>query len=80
LLDGAMTNCLFAQGIEAMTAELRVRYRFPVLAAEPLTVRAWQEPGRHGLLELRSEVTQAGTVKARAQARFIATPDRAPPG
>src|SRR5664280_728378 len=26
LLDGAMTNCLFARGIRGLTAELKVRY------------------------------------------------------
>ena len=30
LLDGAMTNCLFAHGIVAVTADLKVRFRHPV--------------------------------------------------
>jgi acyl-coenzyme A thioesterase PaaI-like protein len=71
LLDGAMTNCLFARGIRALTAELKVRYRAPVLAAEELKVRAWLESSRHGLFELRSEITQGGRLKARANGRFI---------
>lgn len=71
LLDGAMTNCLFARGIRAMTADLRIRYRFPVLAAEELTVRAWLESSYHGLLELRAEITQGGNVKTRAHGKFI---------
>jgi acyl-coenzyme A thioesterase PaaI-like protein len=74
LLDGAMTNCLFAQGIEALTAELRVRYRAPVLATEPLTVRAWRQSTRRGVFELRAEIAQSGTVKAWAQAKFIRSP------
>lgn len=75
LLDGAMTNCLFAQGIRAWTADLRVRYRSPVLAAEELTVRAWLESSHHSLFELRAEITQSGTVKARAHGRFIQPDD-----
>ena len=71
LLDGAMTNCLFAQDIRAMTAELRVRYRAPVLAAEEMTVRAWLESSHHGLFEMRAEITQSGSLKARAHGRFI---------
>jgi len=71
LLDGAMTNCLFARGIRALTAELRVRYRFPVLAAEELTVRAWLESSHHGLFEMRAEITQGASLKARANGRFI---------
>jgi acyl-coenzyme A thioesterase PaaI-like protein len=74
LLDGAMTNCLFVQGIRALTAELLVRYRGPVLATEQLTVRAWHESTRHGLYALRAELTQQGVVKAWAQAKFIRPP------
>ena len=71
LLDGAMTNCLFAQSIRALTAELRVRYQAPVLAEEELTVRAWLESSRHGLFELRAEITQRGNIKVRALGKFI---------
>jgi acyl-coenzyme A thioesterase PaaI-like protein len=73
LLDGAMTNCLFARGIRALTADLRVRYRLPVLAAEELKVRAWLESSRHGLLELRAEITQGRKVKAQAHGKFFQT-------
>jgi acyl-coenzyme A thioesterase PaaI-like protein len=71
LLDGAMTNCLFAQSIRAMTAELQVRYRDPVLSAEELQVRAWLDSTRHGIYKLSAEITQGGNLKARAQAKFI---------
>lgn len=71
LLDGAMTNCLFAQGIRALTGDLRVRYRSPVIAAEELTVRAGLESSWHELFELRAEITQCGDVKARAHGKFI---------
>ena len=40
LLDGAMTNCLFAHGVEGLTAELTVRYRDPVTACGTMTARA----------------------------------------
>jgi acyl-coenzyme A thioesterase PaaI-like protein len=71
LLDGAMTNCLFARGIQAMTAELRVRYHAEVAVADALTVRAQLESSHHGLLELRAEIQQGGQVKASAQGKFI---------
>ena len=73
LLDGAMTNCLFARGIRALTADLRVRYRSPVLAAEELTVRAWVESSWHELFNLQAELTQAGQIKARAEGKFMRT-------
>jgi acyl-coenzyme A thioesterase PaaI-like protein len=71
LLDGAMTNCLFAHGVRAMTAELKVRYHDPVLSAEELHIRAWLESTRHGIWSLRATLTQNGSVKARAQAKFL---------
>lgn len=71
LLDGAMVNCLFASGLRALTVELRVRYHAPVAAAEPVTLRAWREPSRHGLHHLRAELTQAGTVKIRGEGKFM---------
>jgi acyl-coenzyme A thioesterase PaaI-like protein len=74
LLDGAMTNCLFAQGIQALTGDLHVRYRSPVRVAEELTVRAWVESSWHELFHLAGEITQAGELKARAQGKFMRTP------
>lgn len=73
MLDGAMTNCLFAHGIRAVTAELKVRYLAPVMSAESVNVRAWleEESSRHGLFLLRGEINQGGNVKARAQSKFV---------
>ena len=39
-LDGAMTNCLFAHGVQALTAELTVRYREPVVVPGKITTHA----------------------------------------
>lgn len=71
LLDGAMTNCLFARGIRALTGDLHVRYRSPVRVAEELIVRAWVESSWHELFHLAAEITQAGELKARAQGKFM---------
>ena len=49
LLDSAMTQCLFAQGCQAFTAELTVRYRQPVAAADRLIIRAWLVDSRRPL-------------------------------
>ena len=40
LLDGAMTNCLFAHGIVAVTAEMNVRFRHPIKLGLPLLLKA----------------------------------------
>lgn len=79
LLDAAMTNCLFARGRVAVTAELRVRYREPVHAQQPVTVRAWLEQSHLSLHQLRAELIQDGGVKASATAKFLERPGRGVP-
>ena len=71
LLDGAMTNCLFARGIRALTVELKVRYHAGVVAAEESLLRAWMEDDTSGLFQLRAELRQGGTVKANATGKFM---------
>jgi uncharacterized protein (TIGR00369 family) len=70
-LDGAMTHCLFALGRTAVTAELNVRYRRPVLTGRPATVRAWLERDLAPLYLLRAELVQDGVVQAEATAKFM---------
>ena len=71
LLDGAMTNCLFAHGIVAVTADLRVRFRHPVRtdASSRITARItrFSSPLHVGEAELEQE----GRVKARAVGKFM---------
>jgi acyl-coenzyme A thioesterase PaaI-like protein len=74
LLDGAMTNCLFAHHQRALTAELKVRYHMEVKAAEEVILRAWLEDCCHGLFRMQAELIQGGRVKASASARFIRKP------
>jgi len=71
LLDGAMTNCLFAQGWLALTVELKVRYHVSVEASEELSVRAWLVDEAHGLYHLRAELSQGSRVKASATGKFM---------
>lgn len=76
LLDGAMTQCLFAHGHEAVTAEITVRYRHPVATADSLLVRAWLSRQRAALYCLRAELRQGGRVNAAAEGKFVARPGR----
>jgi acyl-coenzyme A thioesterase PaaI-like protein len=71
LLDGAMTNCLFARGIEALTAELKVRYREPIAVENEVTTLAWLAETYGRLHLLRGELRQDGRIKALAQGKFI---------
>jgi acyl-coenzyme A thioesterase PaaI-like protein len=77
LLDGAMTNCLFAQGSVAMTAELKVRYRKPVLIGQEMIIRAWITRSQPPLHLLEAELKQEGCIKAIASAKFLQPNDRA---
>jgi acyl-coenzyme A thioesterase PaaI-like protein len=70
LLDGAMTHCLFARRIIAVTAELTVRYVLPVQTCHPASIRAWIVKASPRLHILSSELVQDGEVRAKAQAKF----------
>jgi acyl-coenzyme A thioesterase PaaI-like protein len=70
LLDAAMTNCLFNQGIEALTGDLRVRFLKPVPCTVSLDIRAWVETSLPPLYQLRAELVYGETVMARAEATF----------
>jgi len=71
LLDSAMTNCMFAHGIPAVTAKLTVRFRDPVTANTTATVRAWIERSSSMLYVLNAELVQDEQVKAAAVGRFM---------
>jgi len=74
LLDGAMTNCLFAHGHTALTGELKVRYKRLIATNLPVTVRGWIERSSSRLHVLRAEARQEGQVKATATGKFMDSP------
>ena len=76
LLDGAMTNCLFAHGHIAMTAELKVRYRKPIFIGQEVLIRAWITRSQAPLHLLEAELKQEGCVKAIASAKFFEPNER----
>ena len=72
LLDAAMANALFSIGVVAVTAELDVRYRAPVVLERGVVVRGRVEKTTaHPLYYVRGEVEQDRKVVARASARFL---------
>ena len=74
LMDGAMTNCMFAQGVPVVTAELNVRFRHPVATDKAATVRAWVDQSSPPLYLLKAEVAQAEQIKATACGKFMEYP------
>jgi acyl-coenzyme A thioesterase PaaI-like protein len=71
LLDGAMTNCLFAHGCSAMTAELKIRYRHPVAIDVPVQVCASLVGSVHSLHQLNAQLTQQDGVKVTTTGKFM---------
>jgi len=71
LLDGAMTNCLFAKGITAVTVELNIKFRQPVLLNKHAKVVGRIVENSHPLYFMAAEITQEGKVKATAKAKFF---------
>jgi acyl-coenzyme A thioesterase PaaI-like protein len=72
LLDSVMTNCLFAHGIKALTAELKVRFSLPVKAKGALRLKAHIERSSAHFYMLKAELCQGGNIKAKATGKFIA--------
>ena len=72
LLDAAMTHCLFAQGIEAVTGDLNILYRHSVPVNATVTVRAWIADSCHTLYKMRAEIHLDEKLLVRAKARFVA--------
>ena len=74
ILDGAMTNCLFAHGQPGVTGELNVRFGYPVEPQGTVVVRAWIDESPPPFFVLKSELIQAERVCARATAKFVNHP------
>jgi uncharacterized protein (TIGR00369 family) len=71
LLDGAMTNCLFAAGVAAVTGEMNIRYLHSAAVDRPMHLTARVTRSRPPLYFVESEASQDGAVVARASAKFM---------
>ena len=71
LLDSAMTNCLFAHKITAVTARLIIRFLLPVEINQSAVVRAWIREYEPPLYVLEAELTQKDQILVRASAKFL---------
>lgn len=71
LLDSAMMNCLFYQGIKAVTGELTIRYRYSVPCHAELELRARISAVKQPLFKMESELVMDGRVMAEATAKFM---------
>ena len=71
LLDSAMTHCLFARGIKAVTAELKVKFIHSVPCSAALLLQAQLIQCRQPLYKLTACLYVDETPHARAAAKFM---------
>lgn len=71
LLDAAMTHCLFARGIVALTADLRVRFRKPVPLGSRMRLRAFPLKSHPPLHVLQAALLIGDEVYTSSEGKFI---------
>ncbi|HHX8262089.1 TPA: PaaI family thioesterase [Vibrio diabolicus] len=71
LLDGAMTHCLLFRNIQALTAQLDVRYHAPIELDERVTITAYCEGERRGIYQLVAQLLVNNEVRVTAKGKFI---------
>ena len=71
VLDSAMGNCLFANNRTAVTAELNIRFRHPVITLQTVTVKAWINKSSSALYLLEAQITQDKQIKVTAKGKFV---------
>nr|WP_320049832.1 PaaI family thioesterase [uncultured Desulfuromonas sp.] len=71
LLDSAMTHCLFAHHIKAVTGELKVRFLHPVPAEAPLHLSARITQRLAPVYRVEAQLHHGDCLMARADAKFM---------
>jgi uncharacterized protein (TIGR00369 family) len=71
LLDAAMTHCLLSKGIEALTAELNIRFHMPVLVGDSVQVIGRLISQQRGIYSLEATLSVAKRVCVKATGKFI---------
>jgi acyl-coenzyme A thioesterase PaaI-like protein len=80
VLDEAMSKSVAGMNCEALTGELRVRFRRHVGAGESLRIRGWVVEKVKRLVKTEATLTAAdGSERAHAWASFLALPRQIPP-
>jgi acyl-coenzyme A thioesterase PaaI-like protein len=75
VLDEAMSKAVAQMNYEALTGELRVRFRRPVEVGESLRIRGWVVEKVKRLVRTEATLTAAdGSERAHAWASFLALP------
>ena len=79
VLDEAMSKAVVAMNYEALTGELRVRFRHRVASGENLRIRGWVVEKVKRLVKAEATLTASdGSERAHAWASFLALPGPEP--
>ena len=77
LLDEAMGKVCRFRGVRALTAELTVKYRRPIMVDQEIVVEAYEADAKGRNLFFEGEIRGAdGSLLVRARARFIVIGER----
>ena len=71
LLDSAMCNALFAQDIEAVTADMSIRFHEEIPYNSSVTLCGWVVTSSNMLHKVAAEIVLNNKVVASATARFV---------
>lgn len=71
LLDAAMTNCLFSLGVNAMTADLQVRFMHPIPLNKTIMIHGRLLQKRRGIYLMSSHIESENQKLATANAKFL---------
>jgi uncharacterized protein (TIGR00369 family) len=74
LVDAAMTHCLFAQGVKALTAELVVRFHHPIAVGSQVEISGHLVDQRRGIYRLEAQLSVNNVCCVSASAKFIKPP------
>lgn len=73
-LDDAMANIACLQGETAVTGEINVRFRRPVLVGETVMVRAWVVRRAGKVMECEGSIIDLdGLIRAESKGKFLIT-------
>ncbi|KPJ66068.1 MAG: hypothetical protein AMJ43_09325 [Coxiella sp. DG_40] len=75
VFDGAMGNCLFAEGCTPVTAQLNIQFRHPIATHKTATISARIVSFSNSVYLLEAEITQNGQIKAAAEGKFVDHPN-----
>jgi acyl-coenzyme A thioesterase PaaI-like protein len=69
-----MTNCLFAHGIVAVTAEMNIRFRHPIKLGMPIVLRAKITREQSPLYVVDASLIQENQLRAKSTGKFMEQP------